>query len=84
MCPIYEFACEKCGTHREILAPTPEPPGCCGGVMTRKYGAVAIRDSHSITGKRHERWIYRIDEIHKRQADKGERLRLPHPKEVLT
>ena len=85
MSPVYEFECQKCGSRREVISQIGDAvPLCCGGVMTRKYGAVAIRDSHSITGKRHERWIYRIDEIHKRQADKGERLRLPHPKEVLT
>ncbi len=81
--PIYEFACNRCGTRREIVAPTPETPECCGGVMTRKYGPVAVRDSRSLTGKRHERFLDRIDEIHKRQADRGERLRLPHPSEVL-
>jgi len=60
-----------------------EAPACCGGVMTRRYSAVVIRDSRSLTGKRHERFLDRIDEIHKRQADRGERLKLPHPSEVV-
>ncbi len=82
--PIYEFACERCGNRREIVAQMGDgAPECCGGVMTRKYGTVAIRDSRSLTGKRHELFLGRIDEIHKRQADRGERLRLPHPSEVL-
>jgi len=81
--PIYEFICDKCGASREIVAQTPEKPTCCGGVMTRKYSAVVIRDSRSLTGKRNERFINRIDELNKKQADRGERLRLPHPSEVL-
>ena len=83
--PVYEFECQKCGSQREVISQIGDVvPLCCGGVMTRKYGVVAIRDSRSITGKRNELWIDRLDDIHKRQADKGERLSLPHPKEVLT
>ena len=84
--PIYEFSCEECGNCQEVLAQMGDsPPTCCGVVMSRIYsGKVWIRDSHSLTGKRHELFIDRIDEIHKRQADRGERLRLPHPSEVLT
>ena len=84
MSPIYEVVCERCGKGREIVAQiNGELPECCGGVMTRKYSTVVIRDSRSLIGKRNERFIDRIDEIHKRQADRGERLRLPHPSEVL-
>ena len=83
--PVYEYKCDECGQNREVITPMgSDPPECCGAVMRRRYGAVAIRDSHSLTGKRNERWIDRLDDIHKRQADRGERLRLPHPKEVLT
>jgi len=83
--PIYEFECQKCGNRREEIAQMGDsPPVCCGCVMMRTFsGSVAIRDSRSITGKRHELFLGRIDEIHKRQADRGERLRLPHPSEVL-
>ena len=82
--PLYDFICDKCGSSREIVAEMGSgAPKCCSGVMTRKYGTIAIRDSRSITGKRNELFINRIDEIHKRQADRGERLRMPHPSEVL-
>ena len=83
--PIYDFICEKCGKQSEVVTQmTGKPPECCGGVMNRLYdGSIGIRDSKSLTGKRRELWIERIDEIHKRQADRGERLRLPHPSEVL-
>jgi hypothetical protein len=82
--PIYCFVCEKCGKGREVVAQMGDgAPECCGRVMTRRYSTVAIRDSRSLTGKRHELFLGRIDEIHKRQADRGERLRMPHPSEVL-
>ena len=81
--PIYEFRCEKCGADLDVLAQMGDtPPNCCGAVMSRIFGTVGIRDSRSITGKRNELWIDRMDEIHKRQADKGERLRVVHPSEV--
>ncbi len=82
--PIYESVCDKCGKRSEVVAQMgDQPPECCGGVMTRKYSSVAIRDSRSLTGKRNELFINRIDELNKRQADRGEKLKLPHPKEVL-
>ena len=82
--PIYDYVCEKCGKRREVVARMgDEPPSCCGVVMSRTYGLVAIRDSRSLTGRRSENWIDRMDDIHKRQADKGERLRFVHPSEVV-
>ena len=52
-------------------------PVCCGEVMTRKYtmGRMRIKSGYPI-------WVDRIDDIHKAQADRGERLRMPHPREV--
>jgi len=29
-----------------------------------------------------ELWLSRMDEVHKAQADRGERLRFVHPKEI--
>ena len=83
--PVYEFECCNCGSRSEIIACIGDsPPECCGTAMIRTFsGSVAIRDSHSITGKRNELWINRLDDIHKRQADRGERLTLPHPSEVV-
>lgn len=86
--PIYEYKCEKCGNRSEVLVLQPKddsPPVCCDTAMIRIFsGSVAIRDSHSLTGRRNERFIDRMDEIHKRQADRGERLRFVHPSEVMT
>lgn len=83
--PIYEFLCETCEERKEVLAQMGDaPPNCCGEVMTRLFGSVAIRDSRSLTGKKNQLFIGRMDEIHKRQADRGERLRFVHPSEVMT
>ena len=82
--PVYDFVCEKCESQREVIAQMgEEPPTCCGALMRRTYGSVAVRDSRSLTGKRNELWIDRMDEIHKRQADQGERLKFVHPSEVM-
>lgn len=83
--PIYEYICESCEVRAEVLSQIGDsPPICCGTSMSRIYsGSVAIRDSNSLTGIRNELWINRMDEIHKEQADRGERLRVVHPSEVL-
>lgn len=83
--PLYDFLCNTCGRTEEKLASIgSSPPTCCGVVMKRLYrGSVGIRDSKSLTGKRKELWINRMDDIHKAQEDRGERLRLPHPSEVV-
>ncbi len=82
--PIYEFQCQ-CGKREEVLARIGDsPPECCGAVMSRIYsGSVGICDSKSLSGKRNELYIDRIDEIHKRQADRGERLQFVHPSQVM-
>lgn len=83
--PVYKYQCRICGKQREVIARMGDKsPLCCGVEMSRQLNIVSVRDSNSLTGKRNELWLNRIDEIHKRQADKGERLRLPHPSEVLT
>lgn len=77
--PLYEYECH-CGKCVEVLN-TYEgvSPVCqnCGSEMDRIISAPARIKILNKAG-----WINRINEIHKRQADKGERLRLPHPKEV--
>ena len=84
MCPLYDYVCNECGNVRECYLPMEhKPPECCGVLMRRLYGAVAVRDSRSLTGKRNELWIDRMDDIHKAQEQRGERLRFVHPKEVL-
>lgn len=83
--PLYNYVCQKCGNRSERIACIGDsPPECCGTAMKRVFsGSVAIRGSRSLTGKRRERWIDRLDDIHKKQADRGERLRMPHPSEVM-
>ncbi len=84
--PVYDYECQSCEERKEVLAQMGDPPPqCCDAVMSRIFiGSVGIRDSRAITGVRNELFIDRIDEIHKRQADKGERLRFVHPSEVMT
>jgi|GEM_PF-5401254 len=83
--PVYEYECPKCGNSLEVVAQMGDaPPVCCGEKMTRLYtGSVAIRDSRSLTGKRNELWINRLDDFHKAQADRGEKLTLPHASKIL-
>lgn len=81
--PLYDYLCGKCGDRQEVLTHGDKLPFCCGEVMTRQFSTVAIRDSRSLTGNRHELYLDRIDDIHKRQEDRGERLRMPHPSVVL-
>lgn len=81
--PLYDYLCDVCQETREVLASNNVPPSCCGAVMRRIYGPVSIRGSDAITGKRNELFIDRIDEIHKRQEQAGERLTFVHPSEVL-
>lgn len=76
--PVYDFSCEKCGVMKEVITPQGgAEPECCGVPMKREWtvGILRIKNGYPL-------WVDKIDEIHKAQADKGERLRLPHPKEV--
>ena len=76
--PLYDYQCLKCGQSNEVLSRIGAPvPLCCGGFMTRLYTIDKVVIKWSPPG-----WVDRIFEIHKAQADRGERLRLPHPKEV--
>ena len=85
--PVYEYVCESCGTPQEVYAQMgASPPQCCDTIMRRVYSGSNFRDfsSHPFIGRKgKELWNNRMDEIHKRQADRGERLRMVHPKEIL-
>ena len=81
--PLFDYVCDVCQESQEVLTSCDKPLTCCGVTMRRLYSSVVVRDSRSITGKRNELWIGRMDEIHKRQTDRGERLRFVHPSEVL-
>uniref|UniRef100_A0A6M3J4T9 Putative regulatory protein FmdB zinc ribbon domain-containing protein n=1 Tax=viral metagenome TaxID=1070528 RepID=A0A6M3J4T9_9ZZZZ len=74
--PLYDYECGKCGLVKEVLAKNEaSPPLCCDEVMNRQYGIPLIKIKYPL-------WVDRIDDIHKSQADKGQRFRFVHPKEV--
>jgi hypothetical protein len=76
--PLYDCICSQCGKTLEVIRPIGgELPRCCGEVMTRLYSIEAIKIK-----MKYPMWVDRMDDIHKRQSDKGERLRYIHPKEV--
>jgi len=76
--PLYDFKCETCLTVKEILAYNNNPPECCGRPMRRIYSI----DKQVIKIK-YPSWVDRMDDIHKSQAQRGERLRIVHPSEVM-
>lgn len=76
--PLYEYECVVCGRREERILPIGyiDGPRCCLQFMKRQYsGGQKVKAQHQL-------WMDRIDEIHKAQADKGERLRFVFPKEV--
>ncbi len=78
MSPVYDYQCEKCGEVVEVCRPMgSEPPDCCGVGMKRKYSAdtIIIKTGAPL-------WTGRMDDIHKAQEQRGERLRFVHPKEI--
>ena len=76
--PLYVYSCPRCGQSKELLLQMEHSaPYCCGGVMNREYSIDALK---IVSGP--PLWTYRMDEIHKAQADRGERLRFVHPKEI--
>jgi len=77
--PLYDYECLKCSKLIEILLPmNSEPPKCCGEPMTRHYtiGTLRIKVKYPL-------WVDRMDDIHKAQEQRGERLRFVHPSEIL-
>jgi len=76
--PLYEFQCDNCDKTIEVLARYNDaPPVCCETFMRRFYGSLAC------VKVKYPMWVDRIDDIHKAQEQKGERLRIVHPKEVM-
>ncbi len=77
--PIYPYVCPQCGKSEERVLPmVHEAPVCCGQPMQRRYAVdnLRIKEYGAL-------WIDRIDDIHKAQEQRGERLRIVHPSEVL-
>ena len=76
--PIFDFKCNHCGKVDEVLVQESGLiPQCCGEVMNRQYTV----ENH-ISKYTPPLWVFRMDEIHKAQAQRGERLRMIYPKEV--
>jgi putative FmdB family regulatory protein len=76
--PIYDYSCGKCGKSTEVYRPRSDSsaPDCCGEPMTRQFsGELIIKMGYPA-------WVDRMDDIHKAQSDKGERLRYIYPQEV--
>jgi len=76
--PLYDFECGQCGAVSERFIPIDsEPPKCCGKPMAHKLGGgkVVIKSGPPL-------WVDRMDDIHKAQTDRGEKLRFVHPKEI--
>ena len=79
--PLYDYICEKCSHQEERFQHSYKiktaPCSKCGGVMHKQFPLIArVRMGPSL-------FVNRIDELQKRQADKGETPTLPHPSKVL-
>ena len=76
--PLYVFACDTCGKSIEMLLPMEHTlPACCGLPMRQVYaGKVKINIKYPM-------WVDRIEDIHKAQEQRGERLKFVHPKDIL-
>jgi putative FmdB family regulatory protein len=78
--PLYEFECENGHRFEGVYLITSKPPPCpkCGKPTKR---LISLPAYFKITG--YPKWVDRIDDHQKRQAEKGEKPTLPQPKEVL-
>lgn len=77
--PIYIYQCDRCVLEIEkIQGINGDAPHCpkCGVGMTKKPTCPAVIKMGAPL------WTNRVDDIHKAQSDRGERLRFVHPKEV--
>lgn len=77
--PLYDYTCEQCGKSETILDGLNHvPPKCCGVNMKRLFSyQYLIKEKYPL-------WVDRMEDIHKAQQEHGERLRMVHPKEVLS
>ena len=77
--PIFDFRCHKCKATNEVFLHSfdSQQPECCGQTMVRLYTV-----GNPVIKMGYPSWVNKIDEIHKAQSDRGERLRMPHPREV--
>ena len=76
--PLFDYTCDRCRKTREYYLPMEhEAPICCGVFMRRLYsGQIIVKMGYPS-------WVNRIDDIHKAQAERGERLRYVPPSEIF-
>lgn len=76
--PLYDVACYSCGAVKEIFVQGEyRPPECCGKVMERQY---TLHNVKIVSG--YPLWVDKMEDIGKRQDDRGERRSFVHPKVV--
>jgi len=76
--PLYDYKCETCLTVKEVLASNNIPPTCCERPMRRIFSI-----DKQVVKMKYPRWVDRMEDIHKAQEQRGERLRMVHPSEVM-
>lgn len=84
--PLYDYICDTCGKYTEVILPIQHnTPTCCDSSMRRVYKPFCRLATEGILfyGKNYPRWVDRMEDIHKAQEQRGERLRFVHPSEVL-
>ncbi len=76
--PIYGYTCDSCQTEQDIYAPMAHTaPSCCGIPMRKQFGGrYLVKMGYPL-------FVDRMEDIHKEQQNRGERLRMIHPSEVL-
>lgn len=76
---MFDFVCPACGQVKEVYLKNSASahPECCGHEMERKWSA-----DNFIIKLGYPGWVDKIDDIQKRETEKGGRMRMPHPKEV--
>ncbi len=76
--PLYDFICDNCSKVKEVIQYDLSKPECCGRPMRRIFGI-----DKQLIKIRYPGWVDRMEDIHKAQEQRGERLRIVHPSEVM-
>lgn len=78
--PLYDYRCPKCSyTEEVLLSIKSEAPPCpkCGETMKVKFSPFTFKFAG------YPKWVGRMDDYQKRQADAGIEPTLPHPKDIM-
>jgi desulfoferrodoxin-like iron-binding protein len=73
--PVFDYRCEFCGKVKEVLIPQGDDH-CCGQPMTRLF------TGHTVVKMGSPMWIDRLEDIGKKQNDRGERRKFVHPSQL--